>query len=123
MVYESLGHIWYEISTDNGTNWKLMGPTYQGTAAPAPLDNGGGKLPSIDYCVDDGTTVAIAFQQKIGTTSSIVVQYYTANGNDVNYFWTRPPPPGLDQAMLKPILMPRATRTPIFAGGTVTNSC
>lgn len=39
-VYESLGHVWYETSTDNGQSWILMNSGH-------PLDNGGGKSPSM----------------------------------------------------------------------------
>lgn len=45
-VYESMGHVWYELSKDNGTTWTLMSPVYGG-GAPGPLDNGGGKCPPL----------------------------------------------------------------------------
>lgn len=41
MVYSSLGHVWYETSTDKGATWQFMN-NHQ------PLDNGSGKNPSID---------------------------------------------------------------------------
>ena len=46
-VYESMGHVWYEMSTDGGTTWTLQGLIPGGS--PGPLDIGGGKCPSIDY--------------------------------------------------------------------------
>ncbi len=44
MVYESMGHVWYETSTDNGSTWTwtLMNNGH-------PVDNGGGKCPSINF--------------------------------------------------------------------------
>ncbi|PJA98238.1 MAG: hypothetical protein CO128_08360, partial [Ignavibacteriales bacterium CG_4_9_14_3_um_filter_30_11] len=41
-VYESLGKVWYERSTDNGATWDIMN-------GGQPLDSGSGKLPAIDY--------------------------------------------------------------------------
>ena len=53
-VYESLGHVWYETSTDNGITWEIMN-------GANPLDNGAGKSPSIAVGVG---VVSIVFQQK-----------------------------------------------------------
>ncbi|MCF8241065.1 MAG: T9SS type A sorting domain-containing protein [Melioribacteraceae bacterium] len=55
-VYESMGHVWYERSTDNGSTWFLANNN-------KPLDVNGGKLPSIDY---RGNDVAIVWQEKYG---------------------------------------------------------
>jgi len=84
MVYESGGHVWYEVSTDNGSTWTLMSPTttviggnvVQGT--PGPLDIGGGKCPSIDYSHNpiDSTSIIIVFQQAAGTTYTIMQMPY-----------------------------------------------
>jgi len=52
-VYESLNHVWYEISTDKGTTWQLANNG-------KPLDTYGGKLPAIDCQVND---VAIVWQE------------------------------------------------------------
>ncbi|HSW53546.1 MAG TPA: T9SS type A sorting domain-containing protein [Ignavibacteriaceae bacterium] len=41
-VYSSNNRIWYEMSTDNGATWSLLNNGQ-------PLDDGQGKLPSIDY--------------------------------------------------------------------------
>jgi hypothetical protein len=51
MVYESLGHVWYEISSDNGTTWAIANNG-------KPLDVNGGKLPAID-CGGDNIVVII----------------------------------------------------------------
>ena len=40
MVYESLGRVWYEASSDSGNTWNIMN-------GGQPIDNGGGKSPSI----------------------------------------------------------------------------
>lgn len=41
LVYDSNGHIWYEISTDSGVTWTIAN-------GGKPLDAKGGKLPAID---------------------------------------------------------------------------
>jgi hypothetical protein len=81
MVYESGGHVWYEMSTDNGSTWSLMSPvdtTIGGVrqlGTPGPLDSAGigGKCPSIDYSHNpiDSTSIVIVFEQKYGTSYSI----------------------------------------------------
>ncbi len=53
-VYESMGHVWYERSTDNGTTWTIMNNG-------KPLDDGLGKNPSIDF-YPGYERVVIAFQ-------------------------------------------------------------
>lgn len=70
-VYESLGRVWYEISTDNGSNWQLMN-------SAQPLDNGAGKLPSIDYY---GNEIAIVFEQQDGSYYDVVLKTFYAYGN------------------------------------------
>ena len=46
-VYESMGNVWYEMSTDGGSTWQIMNNG-------KPLNTGGGsaKYPSIDYSPD-----------------------------------------------------------------------
>jgi hypothetical protein len=70
-VYESMGRVWLEESTDNGSTW-FLGNGGQ------PLDNGAGKCPSIDwhYNVADPTNpnlnaVVVTFQQRSGSTYTI----------------------------------------------------
>ena len=73
-VYESMGHVWYETSTNGGTSWSIMNSGH-------PLDNGAGKLPSIDYY---GNVVAIAFQQQSGSNYTIQLKtFYSYNGSYV----------------------------------------
>jgi len=66
LVYESMGHIWYEASSDNGATWQVMNNG-------RPLDNGGGKLPSIDFI---GDWVAIVFQQKYNSSYTIELRAF-----------------------------------------------
>jgi hypothetical protein len=51
MVYESLGHVWYEISSDSGRTWTIANNN-------KPLDAYGGKLPAID-CGGDNHVVIV----------------------------------------------------------------
>mgnify|MGYP002356101451 FL=1 len=55
-VYESMGHVWYERSTDNGNTWTIMNNG-------KPLDDFQGKNPSIDYC-PNYEKVVVAFQNE-----------------------------------------------------------
>ena len=80
-VYESLGRVWYERSTNNGTTWEIMN-------GGRPLDNGEGKLPSIDF---KGDAVGIVWQESDLGALKIQVAYFF-NGimdNDYpqNVFW------------------------------------
>ena len=85
-VYESIGHVWYEVSTDGGTTWTLQGLIPGGT--PGPLDIGGGKCPSIDYGHNyDSSSIAIVFQQVSGTTYTIMLTTYIINPD--NGQWIR----------------------------------
>ena len=59
MVYESEGHIWLEHSSDGGNTW-ILGNNGK------PLDNGGGKSPSISYNLPIPSyysIVLVAFQE------------------------------------------------------------
>jgi Secretion system C-terminal sorting domain len=105
-VYESMGHVWYELSTDGGLTWTLQSPTdivvgsntIQGT--PGPLDNGSGKNPSIDFdhSSTEATSIVIVFQQKSGNYSSIAEITYAFDVGWGNYWvsqnsmtiWTEP---------------------------------
>ena len=67
MVYQSMGHVWWETSQDGGKTWQIMN---NGN----PLDNGAGKLPSIDY--NGGNFVAIVFQQKYGNNYTLEIRNF-----------------------------------------------
>jgi len=68
-VYESMGKVWYENSSDNGSNW-IIGNNGM------PLSNYEAKNPSIDYFSDN--QLLIVFQEKKYSNSSIikVVSFY-----------------------------------------------
>ncbi len=73
-VYESLGRVWYETSTNNGNSWIIANNGQ-------PLDNGEGKQPSIDYSHwtvnnTDYYDVFIVFQEKYGNDSKIEIKYF-----------------------------------------------
>ena len=68
-VYTSMGHVWIEHSTD-GVNWTLGN-------GGLPLDNGAGKLPSIDC---NGDAVAVVFQEQYANTWRIVLETFYLNG-------------------------------------------
>ncbi len=63
MVYESLGHVWYEMSTDNGATWSLGN-------GGKPLDSNGGKLPSI---ASHGHDISIVWEEKSGGAAEIQI--------------------------------------------------
>ncbi|HEX2866062.1 MAG TPA: T9SS type A sorting domain-containing protein [Ignavibacteriales bacterium] len=57
LVYESMGKVWYEMSTDNGVSWRLMN-------GGKPLVSEDAKLPSIEaYDID--SRIFITFQKKL----------------------------------------------------------
>ena len=67
-VYESLGRVWLEESTNQGTTW-FLGNNGQ------PLDNGAGKCPSIDWHYNTAdpnnpiyNAIVVAYQQQSGST-------------------------------------------------------
>ena len=100
-VYSSLGHVWYEQSTDGGETWTIAnGGNY--------IDNGEGKLPAIDesgYYYYDPSALVV-YQEKNGNNYKIKLkrfydgvqssefeihtssQSYTVNANPVvAYSW------------------------------------
>jgi thermolysin len=74
-VYESMGYVWYEMSTDNGSTWTIMNNG-------RPLSEFEGKSPSID---NSGTGVAIVWQEKNGDYFTIRLAYHVFPGNTL-YF-------------------------------------
>jgi hypothetical protein len=58
MVYESMGYVWYERSSDGGNTWIIMN-------GGKPLSTNPSKSPSIDYCGNTSEgTIGIVFQEK-----------------------------------------------------------
>ncbi|HEX9740996.1 MAG TPA: hypothetical protein VGA29_09475, partial [Ignavibacteriaceae bacterium] len=71
-VYSSLGHVWYERSTDGGSTWTLSNNGNY-------LDNGEGKLPAIDengYDYEPHFSVLIVFQEKYGSNYKIKLKRF-----------------------------------------------
>ncbi|OGU31958.1 MAG: hypothetical protein A2057_06185 [Ignavibacteria bacterium GWA2_35_9] len=63
LVYESMGYIFYERSTNGGTSWQLMNDGKS-------LSHNEGKHPAITV---NGTEVYIVFQEKDGTSSKVML--------------------------------------------------
>ena len=81
MVYESMGHVWYETSRDNGATWTMMNSGH-------PIDNGGGKCPSIDFIKleSDEIVVVIIYQEpRDGFFSNIIAKVYKGYVNYIDY--------------------------------------
>ena len=82
-VYESMGHVWLEESA-NGTTW-FLGNNGQ------PLDNGGGKCPSIDWHYNTSApndtnynAFVVVFQQQYNSTYAIAyINFYYYRGSYV----------------------------------------
>ncbi|HEX2926365.1 MAG: T9SS type A sorting domain-containing protein [Ignavibacteria bacterium] len=57
MVYESMGYVWYERSSNEGASWEMMNDG-------KPISGSGGKSPSIDYADLNGYGyIGIVFQE------------------------------------------------------------
>lgn len=76
-VYESMGYVWYELSTDNGATWSIGN-----NGRPISIQNA--KLPSIDFY---STSVGIAYQQNNSdNTYSIKFSLFYADGTPYSSF-------------------------------------
>ncbi len=70
MVYESMGKIWYERSTNNGSTWTIMN-------GGAPISDNEAKSPSIESV---GYNILIVFQQNNGGQSTVEMVYLNGSG-------------------------------------------
>jgi len=70
-VYESIGKIWYELSTDNGITWQIAN---NGN----PLSFSYGKSPSIDYSND--SKIGIVWQEENEGAYSIKIAVFSLGG-------------------------------------------
>ncbi|MFH0736186.1 MAG: T9SS type A sorting domain-containing protein [bacterium] len=79
-VYQSMGKVWYEKSTNNGVTWQLMNNGF-------PLSNADSKNPS--FLVNGETDVIIAFQEKCNVTDyQIKIIMFNSATNSIGSFST-----------------------------------
>jgi hypothetical protein len=67
MVYESMGYVWYERSTNGGTTWQIMN-------GGKPIDSNPGRSPSIDVLYQQGNYITEVY---------IVYQTHASGSNDM----------------------------------------
>lgn len=70
LVYESMGKVWYERSTDNGTTWQLCNNGQ-------PLSTNPSKLPSLAQGVSNHGVV-IVFQEQTSNGYNIIIKEFDA---------------------------------------------
>jgi hypothetical protein len=75
-VYESMGHVWYETSTNNGSTWSVAN---NGNS----LDTYGGKLPAID---SHGNDIAIIWQENWSGAAALKIARFNSGGNMCTYY-------------------------------------
>jgi len=77
MVYESMGHIWYEMSTDDGDNWTIMN-------SGAPIDDSGdlAKSPSVTLDYNNTDYFFLVYQEVYLATddNQVVVKRISETG-------------------------------------------
>lgn len=79
IVYESMGHVWYETSTNNGVTWNIMNNG-------RPLDTGGGRTPSMDYHYQNGSNnqmneIIIVWQENFNGWACIKIATFYHDGS------------------------------------------
>ncbi len=72
-VYESMGYVWYEKSTDNGATWLIAN-------GGTPLSPNESKSPSIDILNNTNNIVGIVYQEKNGSTYQIKFAWFDSYG-------------------------------------------
>ncbi len=84
MVYESMGHVWYERKAPGGS-WQLV--PQGGTANPIHLDDSNGKSPAIDFAVNfPGYPGLVGIVYQEGSIIHLKTWYYSAS-NGQYYSW------------------------------------
>jgi hypothetical protein len=71
-VYTSMGRVWYEISSDNGSTWQIAN-------GGQPLDALEGRNPSIDFAPSGNTNtnnIVIAFEENNNGNAGIKTQFF-----------------------------------------------
>gem|GEM_PF-5647305 len=71
LVYGSMGHVWYEISSNNGATWEIAN-------SGKPLDSDGGNSPSIDYSPSEGSgnNIVVTFEANVNGLTYIETQFF-----------------------------------------------
>ncbi len=73
-VYESMGYIWLEKSTDNGATWSLAN-------GAAPVSSGIAKSPAMEFC---NGNLLIVYQEKTSSDNlRIKIKLYSTNSSSV----------------------------------------
>ena len=102
VVYESMGKIWYETSTDNGITWQIRN-------GGKSLSNTEAKNPSI-FIINDFHThsvVAIVFQERNGDFYNIKALTYSTYSDSI-----------MDVSLIKTVLKPYSENAnPVIAFG------
>lgn len=84
MVYESMGHVWYERKAPGGS-WQLI--PQGGTTNPIHLDDSNGKSPAIDFAVNfPGYPGLVGIVYQEGSIIHLKTWYYSAS-NGQYYSW------------------------------------
>ena len=85
LVYESLGKVWYERSTNNGVTWSIAN---NGN----PLSSDSSKLPAID--VYNNSCIGIVYQERDQGSYQIKFQYFYNDGSPYGTTYTVQDDPG-----------------------------
>ena len=77
ITYESMGYVWLERSTNNGSSWEIMNNG-------KPIGNAEGISPCIDYD-PDYSDVLVSWQKKVGSTYKLKYLVYDCSLNNYRY--------------------------------------
>jgi len=94
LVYESMGYVFYERSTNNGTTWQLMNNS-------KPLSTYESKHPAISI---NGTEIVIVYQEKDGTGSKVMLFHPCGCGTDGSYLLESEPDEAYATKNLTPVV-------------------
>ena len=94
LVYESMGYVFYERSTNSGTSWQLMN---NGKS----LSSNEAKHPAISI---NGTEIVIVYQEKDGTGSKVMLFHPCGCGTDGSYLLEAEPDETYATKNLTPVI-------------------
>jgi len=94
LVYESMGYVFYERSTNSGTSWRLMNNG-------KPLSTYEAKHPAISI---NGTEIVIVYQEKNGTGSKVMLFHPCGCGTDGSYLLESEPDEAYATKNLTPVV-------------------